>query len=310
MLPRFIEPMLSSPGKPFDSDDYLFEIKWDGVRALAFIEDGSYRLVNRRRIAITERYPDFAPLAQLPSGTIFDGEMVVFHDGRPDFGLLQSRDHARTPLKVRTLARSQPATYIAFDLLYEGFENIMDRPLEERRERLERMVKNAGFERLVFSEAIVGSGRKFFEEAVRRNLEGMMAKRRQSRYLPGKRTDLWIKVKRSESTLCAIIGFVPKEGKDFRNLILATVEEGTLRYAGKVGTGFDMPMRDRLNELLWSRLRPKPLVPCKLKGKWVEPGLYCRVSCMERTAKGEFREPVFEGLQIDEGSKQATDEHG
>jgi hypothetical protein len=120
-----------------------------------------------------------------------------------------------------------------------------------------------------------------------------MAKRLSSRYLPGKRMDALIKIKRSDSLQCAIIGFLPAGERDFKSLILAAVEEGHLRCVGKVGTGFNRPLRARLNELLWSRLRDRPLVPCKIRGRWVEPGLCCTVKFMERTPGGELREMIL-----------------
>lgn len=291
--------MLAQPGEPFDDPTYHFEVKWDGTRALAFIEAGGYRLMNRRRIDMTERYPEFAFLADLPPGTVLDGEMVVLRNGQPDFGLLQSREQARTPLRIRSLAKASPATYVVFDLLYQDGKSQMDEPLTARRDKLRKVVQQAGQPLLIISEGLPAQGKAFFQEACARNLEGMVAKRLLSPYLPGRRTDAWIKVKRSSSWWCAIIGFLPSGKNDFRSLILATEEKGELRYAGKVGTGFDNPLRKRLNQLLWSRLRATPIVPCKLKGTWIEPGLYCRVSCMERTEKGEFRAPVFEELRED-----------
>src|SRR5438876_735748 len=122
VLPRFIEPMLAKQGMAFDSDDYLFEIKWDGTRTLAFVEHGGYRLVNRRRIDMTSRYPEFSFLRELPPGTVLDGEVVVLRDGKPSFPLLLSREQARVPLKVRSSSRSMPATYIVFDVLYQDFQ--------------------------------------------------------------------------------------------------------------------------------------------------------------------------------------------
>jgi DNA ligase D-like protein (predicted ligase) len=298
-LPAFIEPMLAKQGTAFDSEEYLFEIKWDGTRALAFIEGGGYRLCNRRKVNLTDRYPEFAPLAQLPAGTIVDGEVVVLRDGKPDFSHLESREHTRNPLRMRMMAQTMPATYIIFDLLYANFEALTGQPFVERRALLQQLLKRLNCERFIFSDGVIGAGKAFFEQACLQDLEGMVAKRLQSRYLPGKRTDAWIKVKRGESVYCAIIGFTAKGVNDFRNLILATQVNGELHYCGKVGTGFDWSQRDKLNKLLWSRLRPKPLVPCKLKGKWIEPGLYCRVSCMERTEKGEFRAPVFHELKVE-----------
>jgi ATP-dependent DNA ligase len=222
--------------------------------------------------------------------------MVVLLEGKPDFGLLQSREHSQTPLRIRSLARSTPATLIVFDLPYLEYHSLMKRPLERRREQLRGLVQKYDRGRLVLSEGIVGRGEAFFREACRQGLEGVIAKRLKSHYLPGRRTDAWIKIKRSATIDCAIIGFVPSDNVDFRSLILAAEDQGKLRCIGKVGTGFPARLRRRLNKLLWARLRDKPLVPCRIKGNWVEPGLYCRVSCMERTASGDLRAPVFEEL--------------
>src|SRR6187200_1175466 len=109
-LPAFVEPMLAKPGKPFDSDQHLFEIKWDGTRALAFIDRRGHQLLNRRRVDMTDRYPEMAFLSTLPKGTIIDGEMVVLRNGKPDFNALQSREHARSARKITMVSRSTPAT--------------------------------------------------------------------------------------------------------------------------------------------------------------------------------------------------------
>src|SRR5229473_7233260 len=113
-LPRFVPPMLAKPGVPFDSQEHLFELKWDGTRVLAFIEQGGYRLVNRHRVDVTDRYPELGFLANLPAGIVLDGEIVVLRQGKPDFGLLLSRNQARASLKIQSLARTFPATYIVF----------------------------------------------------------------------------------------------------------------------------------------------------------------------------------------------------
>jgi ATP-dependent DNA ligase len=194
-LPSFIKPMLACAGVAFDNDDFLFEIKWDGMRMLTFLEAGSYRLLNRHGIDATERYPEFAFLAGLAPGTILDGEMTVLHDGKPDFALLQSRDKTRSPLKIRTLSQFEPATYIAFDLLYENHVSLLDRPLLERRQRLEDLVRQWGRPRLLFSQSILGKGRALFAETCRQHLEGIVAKRVTSIYRPGKRGPDWIKIK-------------------------------------------------------------------------------------------------------------------
>jgi bifunctional non-homologous end joining protein LigD len=246
-------------------------------------------------------YPEFEFVRHLPPGTVLDGETVVLKAGKPDFHLLQSREQARSPLKIRNLASSLPALYVVFDLLYESYQPIMALPLRARREKLQRLVMASCEPRLVLSVGIVGQGKTFFKEVSEQGLEGIVAKRLKSQYLPGKRTDAWIKIKRGASSLCLILGFVPVGKDDFRSLILAQEIDGQLRCVGKVGTGFDGKLRAKLNQLLWSRLRPKPIVPCKIKGQWVEPGLYCTVRYMERTSGGEFRAPVFGELYGEQG---------
>jgi DNA ligase D-like protein (predicted ligase) len=295
--------MLATPGSAFDSELHFFEIKWDGTRTLIFVEHPGYRLVNRRQVDVTGRYPELACLAGIPAGTILDAETVVLRDGKPDFGLLMSREHARTPLKVRTLAKSTPATLIVFDLLYENFAPLMNLELVARRRRLEQLVRAAALPQLVLSDGVSGPGQAFFDEVCKRGLEGVVAKRLNSRYLPGQRSDAWIKIKRGDRARYAIIGFVvsTSAANDFRNLILAEESDAGLHYVGKVGTGFNEAVRRQLNELLWARLRPKPAAPCKIRGKWVAPGLYCTVRFMERTPAGEFRMPVFEELFVEEG---------
>jgi bifunctional non-homologous end joining protein LigD len=295
-LPRFIPPMLAKPGTPFDSDEHLFEVKWDGTRTLAFVENKQCRLLNRRQIEMRERYPEFECLARFPAGTVVDGETVVLRDGKPDFTLLLSREQACSPLKIKSLARSLPATYIVFDLLYERYRPVMELPLIERRRRLERLISAASMSHVILSQGIVGPGRAFFQEACDQGLEGIVAKRLDSLYWSGKRSDAWLKIKRQMELCCLIIGFEPSGSNDFRSLILAVAEDGQLCCVGKVGTGFTEQVRKYLNGLLWTRLRAKPVIPCKVKGKWIKPDLFCRVVCMERTAGGELRAAAFKGL--------------
>ena len=299
VLPAFVEPMLAKPGVPFDSSEHLFEIKWDGTRTLVFVERDGYRLVNRRKIDMTDRYPEFAFVGKLPAGTVLDGEMVVLRHGKPDFALLLSREQSRSQRKVRSLARTLPATLVVFDQLYEDYQSLMAKPLSQRREQLTKLVERCADPHLILSQGIVGSGAAFFKGACAQGLEGVVAKRLSSRYQPGQRSGAWIKIKRSETVQCAIVGFLPAGENDFRSLILAANEGDRLRYVGKVGSGFNRALRDRLNRLLWSRLRERPLVPCKAKGKWVQPGLYCTVRCMERTAGGELRAPAFGELIVE-----------
>ena len=167
-LPDFVPPMLAKIGRePFSSDEHLFEIKWDGTRALAFVEGGDYRLLNRKQRPAKERYPELGALAGLPDGTVLDGEICVLDEGKPVFSGMLRREQASGERRVRELARELPATYVVFDLLYRDGEPIVDRPLTERRDALREVLAQCDDPRILFSEGIVGDGLTFFEEAVK-----------------------------------------------------------------------------------------------------------------------------------------------
>ena len=288
--------MLAKPGPPFDADDHLFEIKWDGLRALAFRDRDGIRVRGRRGADLGPRFPDLAGLEALEPGIVLDGEIVVLREGRPDFAAAMSRVHARARLRIEGLARTSPATYVVFDLLYHRFRSVMDRDLAERRRLLARLVRSRGA--LVVSDGVVGAGRRYFEETRALGFEGVVAKRLASPYRPGKRTDDWTKIKAAAKLQCAILGYVT-DGGDLKSLILAAEEGGRLRCVGRVGSGLTRPMRTRILDLCRARSRATPFVPCEERGRWVEPGLLCTVSYLERTRSGFLRGPVFLDLLAD-----------
>ena len=303
-LPRSFAPMLAKPGAPFDSDRHLYEVKWDGIRAVALVEDGRYRLLSRAGNDLTGNYPELAPLARLPAGTIVDGEIVVLHEGRPDFEHVLRRDRGSPSSE----SGASLACYLVFDLMYREFEPLTELPLLERRQPLADLVNGCGSGHVVVSDGFVGAGVAFYREVCERNLEGVVAKRVDSRYLPGRRSDAWIKIKRRVRYHCVVLGFLDKdEGADFQSLLIATEREAGsgLRYAGRVGTGFDEVQRREINALLRRHRSAAPLLPppADLSPRhqwdqvcWVEPVLFCVVSCVELTSAGMMRAPVFEGL--------------
>jgi len=199
-LPAFIAPMLATPAEPFDSDDFLFDTQVI-AQAVAFDQ----RVVE---VPIRTRYhPDASSTTM--RATVLDGEIILLKDGKPSFALLLSREQARTPLRIQGLSKAMPATFMVFDLLYEQYEPWMNRPLRERRARLAELIKPVCNPYLQLSDGITGKGSAYFAEAVRRDLEGVVAKRLDSRYLPGQRNDAWLKIKRQAEVICAVIGFVP-----------------------------------------------------------------------------------------------------
>ncbi len=300
MLPEFIPPMLCASGKPFDSPEHLFEVKWDGMRTLCLVEKGTehgYRLRNRQQHDVLQNYPELGFLARLPAGVVLDGELVLLQDGKPHFRGLMGRQHARDPRRIAAMAQSNPVCYMVFDLLSQGFEPTMEEKLSERRNRLQEVVAAVGEERLMFSDGVIGNGKAFFEEMRQREFEGIVAKRLDSRYLPGQRTSAWTKIKQAYYIHCLILGYLTAadDPNDLRSLIIATDEDGQLRCVGRVGSGLTDEMRQRLVGLLKPRIRETPLIPCEDPGIWVEPGLYCTVSYLEKTATG-LRAPVFVDL--------------
>ncbi len=293
-LPEFVPPMLAKLGEPFSSDEYQFEIKWDGTRALAFVEGGDYRLINRRQNPSKLRYPELSYLGELPAGTLLDGEIVVLVDGKPDFAGMLRREQVRTERRAQQLARELPAVYVVFDLLYRGGQSIMNEPLTSRREQLGDLLADSP---AIFSEGVESEGLAYFEMACEQELEGVVAKRLSSRYRPGVRSDAWIKIKRRNHLYCVIIGYLPEGSSAVRSLAVATEVDGVLRSVGRVGSGLTDALRSELFEKLSARTRPDPVV--KAAGGdavWVEPEVFCTVSYLEFTGGGDLRAPVFEAL--------------
>jgi bifunctional non-homologous end joining protein LigD len=255
-LPKFIPPMLAKHVEPFDSEAHFFEVKWDGIRALAFLEGECTRLLSRRETPLLERYPELEFLRDLESGAVLDGEIVLFTDGRPDIQRLLSRQQGKSS---RAAVAKAPVTYIVFDLLYVDGDSLLDRPLKERRTALREYVNTASQVRLVFSDGVTGAGRTLFEQTSAQGLEGVVAKRMDGHYRPGVRSDSWLKIKQSRSLQCVIIGYVAAGEDDFKSLIVAAEEDGGLRCVGKVGSGIDAATRQSLNESLRADLESGPL---------------------------------------------------
>ncbi len=305
-LPSFVPPMLCASAAPFDSDEHVFEIKWDGTRALLFRDatGPTHRLRNRRDRDCAPRYPELDVLAALPPGLVLDGEIAVLVDGRADFAAMLSREQAATRARADTLARTLPATYVVFDLLHEDHVPRLDEPLADRRARLAEVVARAVettpelLPRLVFSDGLVGEGRAYHEQVTALGIEGVVAKRLDSRYRPGVRSDAWCKIKAQHRLHVAIIGYITDEQGDLASLVIAAdLEDGEgLRCVGRVGSGLTAVARADLLPLLASRPRAQPVVATETTAHWVEPDLFAIVSFLEVTDGGNLRAPVFRQL--------------
>jgi ATP-dependent DNA ligase len=194
-MTALLMPMLAVRAEPFDSSEYLFEVKWDGVRAVAAREAIGWRMWGREAADYTARYPELEVLSRLPPGTLLDGEVILCQGGRPHLPSLLSRHQLLRPSQIEAQSRVRPVTYVVFDLLAIRGRSLLGHPLQARREILHGLLDPLHEPRLVFSAGVVGSGRRFFAEAVRQGQEGAMAKHLASRYRPGRRSAAWKKIK-------------------------------------------------------------------------------------------------------------------
>jgi ATP-dependent DNA ligase len=189
-------PMLAVASEPFDSPEYVFEVKWDGVRALAACGSREWSVWGRVGADYTARYPELELLRRLPAGTILDGELVrPGPSGRSELGAILSRHHLSGPARIHRASHSQPVCYVVFDLLYNRGRSLLGQPLRERRAALQELIQRLQEPVLLFSEGVVGPGKAFFAALVAQGQEGMMAKHLASRYRPGRRSAAWRKIK-------------------------------------------------------------------------------------------------------------------
>ena len=196
MLPHLL-PMLAVPAVPFDAADYFFEIKWDGVRALAAVDGAGWRLWGRDHADYTARYPELDVVRRLPAGTLVDGELVACRDGLGDLPLLLRRHHLADPFHVRWAWRWCPVRYILFDVLYWAGRNLLSEPLEQRRLLLAEACDRLQVPEVLSSTGVVGVGKAFYQEVVGQGHEGVMAKHLRAAYRPGRRSPAWRKIKPS-----------------------------------------------------------------------------------------------------------------
>ncbi|MEM2936859.1 MAG: non-homologous end-joining DNA ligase [Candidatus Bathyarchaeia archaeon] len=300
MLEERLRPMLALPSLPFDSRDHVFELKWDGTRCILYLRGREIRLRNRRLQDITYRYPEFSTLRECirARSAIIDGEIVVLSEGRPDFLKLQSREHVVDPFRIEVLAESMSATFVAFDLLFLNERWLLDHPLLERKAKLSRILE--GHELLLESRHVEEKGKSFFEKAVELGFEGIMAKEKESPYLPGKRSKYWLKIKPRSKMLCYVLGYKrAKGGKDVASLLVGSKEGAGFIFRGSVGSGLRGEHKANILSRLEELRRQSPVIDSlkRLKGiEWVEPRVLCEVEFFEVTRKGRLRGPVFKGL--------------
>lgn len=306
-LPRLIRPMAAVLARslPADDDRWGFEFKWDGVRAVAYVAGGRVRVLSRGDRDITASYPELAELAELVDRpVVLDGEIVALRGGRPDFGLLQSRMHVIRP--GDRLREEVPVEYYVFDVLFHEAEKLIDRPYTERRALLDDLALSG--RRIATPPWFRGGGAEVLAVSRDHGLEGVLAKRLDSRYLPGRRSGDWLKIKLTRHQEVLVGGWRPGKGRRvdlIGSLLVGVPGPAGLEYAGNVGTGFTEAMlRD-----LADRLRPLERPDSPFAGEvprahardahWTTPVLVGEVAYAERTSDDMLRHPSWRGLRPD-----------
>ena len=320
-LPAYA-PMLAQLGTltSVQGADWAVEMKWDGVRALAYLQGGAVRLMSRNAKDITPAYPELQLMAGAARGhaAVIDGEIVAFDEtGRPSFEALQPRMHQRNPAAVAELARSVPVTFMAFDILHLDEDSTVSRPYSARRELLETtFTPGYRWEVPVWFADHAGLA---FDSSRQLGLEGVVCKRMGSPYRPGRRSSDWTKVKNVRTAEVVIGGWKPGGGRRsgmIGSLLLGAYDQrGRLRFVGHVGTGFTEAVLRDLGERLAPLERPGPPfdepVPREhaRDARWVEPRLVGEVQYAEVTGDRRLRHPSWRGLRPDrEPSETSTAE--
>jgi bifunctional non-homologous end joining protein LigD len=310
--------MLARPGQlPRDEANWGFEVKWDGIRTVAFLDHGHITLQGRNFTDFTPRYPEVRELARELGARrlIFDGEVVAFDAaGRPSFERLQSRMHLASDSAVRRRIKDTPVTYVIFDLLYMDGHSTLPLSYEQRRELLEALeLEGPAWRAPAYHR---GEGSALLAATRELGIEGVVAKRLDSSYEPGRRSSGWLKVKNVCEQDVVIGGWTPGEGGRSGRLgalVAGVVEEGKLSYAGKVGTGFT----EKTLALVQRELEPLRRDTSPFEGRqppkgtvFVEPRLVARVELREWTRSGTMRAPSFKGLRDDVDPQDCIREEG
>jgi len=306
-LPKVMQPMLATPvDAPFDDPDWLYELKWDGYRAIATVDrDGNATLVSRNGKDFTPKFPEFASLADAFSERplVVDGEIVVLdRDGRPSFQKLQER--------LDRFGRSTPTnfhvTFVAFDLLYGNGRDLRKEPLEKRKAALQSILTGDG--PVMYSKHVIGDGTTLYELAKKRGLEGVIAKRRDATYQERRSRD-WLKIKTQMRQECVIGGWTEARGsrKHFGALLLGVYEGDRFVFVGAAGTGFDEKKLREISAQLKTLERKTPPfeTPPKTDARphWVRPALVAEIGFTEWTRDGVMRHPVFLAMRIDKDAR-------
>ncbi len=321
MLPELIRPMLAVAGDlppPAQEGLWAYEMKWDGVRAVTYCEPDRLRVLTRNDREVARTYPELGRAGRLLGAVpaVLDGEIVALDaGGRPDFGLLQQRMHVLDPAQVRALVERVPVAYLVFDLLHLDGRDLVDLPYDARRGLLEQLeLDGDGF---AVPPAFAGDAAAALATSLERGLEGIVAKRRDARYEPGRRSRQWVKVKHVRMQEVVVGGWHAGAGRregTVGALLLGVQEAGGLAYVGQVGTGFTDAMLTDLEGMLGPLRQDTAPFATEVPrahardAVWVEPRIVGEVAFGEWTADGRLRHPSWRGLRPDKSPLEVVRE--
>ena len=301
---KTVKPMLiGAEGEPFDSENYIYELKLDGERCIAYLDKGRTILKNKRNVLMLPKVPELSEIHRnVNVRCILDGELAVIKDGKPDFFEIQKRSMMSNPVKIDMAAKKYPACFTAFDILYYEGHQVTDLPLTKRKKLLQKAVQSEN-SRFAVSRYIEKNGISFYNLAEQQELEGIVAKRKDSKYYLDRRTKDWIKIKYLQDDDFVIMGYVPKENS-MNSIIFGQYRANELIYKGHVTLGVGgEPFR---------KIQALDKIACHFseipKGNenvvWVVPKLVCTVKYMMKTESGGLRQPVFKGLREDKAPEE------
>ena len=308
-----ISPMLiGADGDAFDSPDYIYELKWDGERCIAYLDPvGGTELRNKRNVKMLPKVPELSEMhAQVKKRCILDGELMVMKDGKPDFYEIQKRSLTTNNFKIQLASKQYPANFVAFDILYYDDKDLTLLPLTERKQYLEKAIK-IETARFAKSRVISDHGISLYHIAEQQNLEGIVAKRKNSIYIEGKRTKDWIKIKNLKDEDYVVCGYIYKDNHMISIVLGQYGDDGQLIYKGHVTLGVG---GDNFRTIKSTAQIDKPAFQPPAGNEeavWITPALVCTVKFMDYTSSGGMRQPVFKGLRLDKQPEDciAKDSH-
>ncbi len=321
-FPINIKPMLATlVDKPFNNKEWVFEVKWDGIRSIFYLHKTKdiLKLQSRNGINITHRYPEIIEslkqVIKCSESVIVDGEIVVLNkEGYPEFGSHKERMSVNSDREISRLSQAIPATYYLFDILYWDGQDLRNRDYIDRREILNEVISQSNNKKRVrMSDYIEQQGVAVFENIKKMNLEGIIAKRKDSKYIHGTRSKDWLKIKNTKTQDCVVIGYTTGEGnreKYFGSLILAVYEQGRLRFAGHTGSGFNTNQLGRVYNTIKSMKIDKPPIDhipyTNGKPTWIKPQLVAEIKFDNWTNEKILRAPIFQRFREDKSPEDCT----